>query len=369
MNNYEQMNDIDPKDILAYVTQHGWKYVDELPPSIELYKNEKYLNRQLQIPIESSLDDYPELVVRLAEKLSVIEERTPEQVISDWRTTSSDTIRMRLKTKNDNEYQIKFTKAVQTMEAIKKAIIATACSILFPQKHHAKLRRSEANELIDMCKMEQTEKGSFIIKISCPIYAVDYDISTSESTKGTPFVRMTMTNFMKSLKDVKELARNDDVNATIPATLSSNFCNALRNILDENDVEFATSWALSLPQLDTSVPNSVSLSTDLVSKIEHLEARLRPTPSSQNQVIFGTVENLDGQVGEDNKRFGDVTVKFMHEDEILHAKVFVNSDQYLIADEAHMNNKTITVTGFLKRGLKSNRIENLVSFELAEKFK
>ena len=31
MNNYEQMNDIDPKDILAYVPQHGWKYVDELP--------------------------------------------------------------------------------------------------------------------------------------------------------------------------------------------------------------------------------------------------------------------------------------------------------------------------------------------------
>ena len=365
--NYEQMNDINPKDILAYVTQHGWKYIDELPPSMELYKNEKYLNRQLQIPIKSELDDYPELVSRLAEKLSVIEERTPEQVISDWRTTSSDTIRMRLKTKN--EFQIPFTRAVQTMEAIKKAIIATACSILSPQKHHAKLRRSEANELMDACKMEQTEKGSFIIKISCPIYAVDYDIPTSESTKGTPFVRMTMTSFMKSLKDVKELARNDDENSNIPTSLSSNFCSALRNILDENDVEFATSWALRLPQLDTSIPNSVSLSTDLVQKIERLEARLRPVPLSKNQVIFGTVENLDGQMGEDNKRFGDVTVKFIHEDEILYARVSLDSNQYELADKAHMSGKTITVTGLLKRGFRNNRIENVENFDLAEKLK
>ncbi|WP_338636939.1 hypothetical protein [Spirobacillus cienkowskii] len=362
--NYKLLNDINPKDILAYVTQHGWKYVDDLPPSIELYKNEKYLNRQLQIPIKSELDDYPELITRLAEKLSIIEERTPEQIISDWRSTSSDTIRMRLQTKT--EYQIPFTRAVQTMEAIKKALIATACSILSPQKHHAKLRRSEANELMDACKMEQTEKGSFIIKISCPIYAVNYDIASSASTKGIPFVRMTMISFMKSLKEIKELARNGEENIIIPPLLSSNFCSALRSIL-EDDVEFSASWALKLPQHDLGIPTSVSLTTDLIQKIECIEEKLRPTLLTQNQMIFGTIETLDGQMGDDNRRSGDVTIRFLHDDEILNAKISLNSDQYEIADKAHMTGKTITVTGLLKRGFRSNRIEKIKNFDLAEK--
>ena len=80
------------------------------------------------------------------------------------------------------------------------------------------------------------------------------------------------------------------------------------------------SWALSLPQLDTSVQILFLLSTDLVSKNRTPGSKAPPYSFIPKPGDFGTVENLDGQVGEDNKRFGDVTVKFMHEDEILPCK-------------------------------------------------
>jgi hypothetical protein len=367
MNNYEQVSGIYPKDIIAYVTQHGWKLENKLiDSSLNLYNNSNYENRQLQIPTKTEFDDYPELLTRLAEKLSIIEKRPFEQIVNDWRSANSDIIRLRLKTKDD--YKISFSKALQTMESTKKAIIASACSLLSPQKHHAKLRRSEANELMDACKMEQTEKGSFIIKVSCPIYAVD-DVSIAGSSKENPFVRRVMSGFIKSLKDIKELASNDSDENDIPESLSSNFCSAIRNIILEDEVEFSAFWALNLEQTDKSILKPITLKPDLIPQIERLEARLRPVPLSKNQVIFGTVENLDGQMGEDNKRFGDVTVKFIHEDEILYARVSLDSNQYELADKAHMSGKTITLTGLLKRGIRSNRIENVERFDLAEKLK
>ncbi|WP_397602083.1 hypothetical protein [Silvanigrella sp.] len=367
MNNYEQVTGIYPKDIIAYVTQHGWKLENKLiDSSLNLYNNSSYENRQLQIPTKTEFDDYPELLTRLAEKLSIIEKRPFEQIINDWRSANSDIIRLRLKTKDD--YKISFSKALQTMESTKKAIIASACSLLSPQKHHAKLRRSEANELMDACKMEQTEKGSFIIKVSCPIYAVD-DISIAGSSKENPFVRRVMSGFIKSLKDIKELASNDNDENDIPETLSSNFCSAIRNIILEDEVEFSAFWALNLEQTDKSILKPITLKPDLIPQIERLEAKLRPTPPSQNHAIYGTVENLDGQIGDDNKRSGDVTIKFIHDDEILFAKVILNSEQHEIAIEAYRTGAYVKVTGFLKRGIRSNRIEKIENFDLAEKLK
>ncbi|KAB8035633.1 hypothetical protein GCL60_16935 (plasmid) [Silvanigrella paludirubra] len=367
MNNYDQISGIYPKDIIAYIKQHGWKLENKLQTrSIELYNNSNFKNRQLQIPTSTGLDDYPQLLVQLAEKLSTIENRSYEQIINDWRSADSDIIRIKLKTKD--EYQIPFSRALQTMESTKKAIIASACSILSPQKHHAKLRRTEANELMDACKMEQTEKGSFIIKLSCPIYAVNYDVQIAGSVKEIPFVRMATIGFMKSLRDIKELASNDNDENEIPDSLSSNFCSAIRNIL-EDEVEFSAFWALNLEQTDKSVLKSIILKPDLIPQIERLEARLRPTPPSQNHAIYGTVENLDGQIGDDNKRSGDVTIKFIHDDEILFAKVILNSEQHEIAIEAYRTGVYVKVTGFLKRGIRSNRIEKVENFDLAEKLK
>jgi len=253
------------------------------------------------------------------------------------------------------------------MESTKKAIIATACSILSPQKHHAKLRRTEANELMDACKMEQTEKGSFVIKVSCPINAVDDVSSTTGQPQMSPFVRRVMTGFIKSLKDIKDLATNANDEHDLPDLLSSNFCSAVRNIILEDEVEFSAFWALNLEQTDKSVLKPVTLKPDLIPQIERIESILRPVPLSQRQVIYGTVETLDGQIGDDNKRSGDVTIKFIHEDEILFAKITLDSEKHDKAIEAYKSGKYIKVTGFLRRGIQKNKIENVEIFDLAEK--
>jgi hypothetical protein len=178
-----------------------------------------------------------------------------------------------------------------------------------------------------------------------------------------------MSGFIKSLKDIKELASNDNDENDIPETLSSNFCSAIRNIILEDEVEFSAFWALNLEQTDKSILKPITLKPDLIPQIERLEAKLRPTPPSQNHAIYGTVENLDGQIGDDNKRSGDVTIKFIHDDEILFAKVILNSEQHEIAIEAYRTGAYVKVTGFLKRGIRSNRIEKIENFDLAEKLK
>jgi hypothetical protein len=357
-----QLNNIQPMDVVAYIRQQGWKYESELDNKIGLFRNEAFENRQLQVPVVSDFDDYCELLERLAEKLSIIEKRTPIQVISDWRGATSDSIRIKVKTSSDEH--ISFSRALNSLQATKQALIACACSVLAPSKHHARLRRAEATELIESCKLAQTEKGSFVLKISCPIDAVDLDISGS-SSETVPFARKTMTLFMKSLNDVKILATNDDPSAELPDTLSSNFCNALRNILVD-EMEISAKWALTLTQQELNVPSTISFAPALISKIEHIEAKLRPAFLSQTQKIFGTVESLEGQLGEDSKRFGEISIRFLLDEDSVLARASVNSTQYEIADRAHMLGQTVRVVGLLKLGARSNRLESVSEFEILD---
>jgi hypothetical protein len=360
--NLNQFENIEPKEVLAYVKQQGWKYVGELPSRMALYKNDSFKSRQLQVPSISDFDDYSEILEKLAEKLSTLERRTPEQVVADWKGATSDTIRLRMKTVGDDK--VSFSRALQTLQATKQALIASACSALTPMPHHIRLQRSEATELFESCKLAQTEKGSFILKITCPIDAVDRVLRSSDNLP-VPFARKTLSIFMKSLHEVKTLAVNDDANAALPTILSSNFCKALRDILVD-EIEVNAKWALTLEQKETDFPNTVTLTPDLVSKIEKLEARLRPALHSQTQTIFGTVEALEGQLGQDSKRFGDVLIRFLLDEEIVYARLTLDSVNYEIADRAHMSGNTIRVVGLLNSGVRNRRIENVTEFKILD---
>src|SRR5205807_5516419 len=54
----------------------------------------------------------------------------------------------------------------------RKALLAASCSAVQPQTFHPRLSRTEAEQLLQACRLGQTERGSFTAVIACPIDAV-----------------------------------------------------------------------------------------------------------------------------------------------------------------------------------------------------
>ena len=83
--------------------------------------------------------------------------------------------------------------------------------------------------------------------------------------------------------------------------------------------------------------------------------------------MIGTVETLNGDVGEDGKRSGEVILSLLlpDETELVKAKVRLDSNDYLLAVQAHERGRTyIQLHGVLRRGDRISRIDRPEDFSL-----
>ena len=85
--------------------------------------------------------------------------------------------------------------------------------------------------------------------------------------------------------------------------------------------------------------------------------------------MIGTVETLNGDVGEDGKRYGEVVLSVLlpDEDELIKARTSLNSSEYEKAVQAHEKGRSyVKLKGHLTRGLRISRIDKAEGFSLVE---
>jgi hypothetical protein len=229
------------------------------------------------------------------------------------------------------------------------------------------MSRSESAQLLEACRLGQTEQGSFIVKIACPLSAVD------RRPSEIPFARKTTELLIKSAHRIVDAIERDQVDSIFEESshlpmISSNLCDAILQMqaTKENaSLTISAQWASVLPEPTQSadLPAEVKFNPDYFDVVEDIYLRLRPSEGDSVSVFVGTVETLNGDIGEDGQRFGEVILYLFHEDEILRVRVTLTAEQYAIADDAHMNGTMVVVKGTLRRGRRVHRITELQSFE------
>lgn len=80
-------------------------------------------------------------------------------------------------------------------------ISAAACSVVNPVTHHPRTDRNDARQLIQHARMGQTEIGSFVLKILCPLDSVQDSPLLSETQ---PYTRTVTTLLMSATQTLSE---------------------------------------------------------------------------------------------------------------------------------------------------------------------
>lgn len=135
----------------------------------------------------------------------------------------------------------------------------------------------------------------------------------------------------------------------------------------KSSVEIGITWAASIPRPTTEGPLSVvRVQHDYFARIEEVRRELRATPAHLEEVFPGTVERLEGEMGPDGRRAGEVILSLLTSDgEQLRAKASLNADQYAQADRAHMTDGAfVKVKGKLHPGRQPRLLSDIQSFEL-----
>ncbi|MFM8478192.1 MAG: hypothetical protein ACKOEO_20600 [Planctomycetaceae bacterium] len=362
----ESLVQLSPRDVMGYAKVRGWRQFRTTGRLMIFNRNETGSLDQLLIPVDSSRPDFGDRMREAVERLVEFEKRPASSIVSDLMNYDSDLLRFRVASSRAQKGTLPLIQAIDLMAGARQSLLAAAHSVLTPRRHHPKLSRGEAVQLLEACQMGQTEQRSFVVSISCPMRAVDAEQAGLNSSE-LPFARRTTSLLTRALASLDQAIEEDRINSIVDEEdpiVSANLCDALlkmRPVQGDGLLEFIPSWAPSEPiDLDVRITTrSIVFSSDEFEPIEDIYRQLRPTEESLTKPWIAFVDELRGTEGDAGAREGEVVFTIFDDDQIIRARATLNREQYQMAYEAHNPARPLFIHGHLNRGPRVSRLTQI----------
>jgi hypothetical protein len=371
---------IAPALLRDYAKAQGWTLLkDAAKDRLYVMSNPRFGQRQLVFPMDTTAPDYAEAITLVVEKLATMEQRPIESVVKSLMEAGDDAVAFRITSPSQEERYLPLSLAGEMISGAQQLLLASACTVLKPKAHHPRLSRTEAQQFLETARFHHTQPGSFVLNVSCPVHAMDVKAPLLPNETDAPFVRRAMVTFQRSLRELISNIETDSLPQLVESLkksdaplISANFCEALTRFEDaslKNSVDIAITWATALPRPeDEPVSTVVRVQHDYFSRIEAVRRELRSDEKHMDDTFIATVEQLNGEMGEDGLRSGEVILSvFLSEGEQVRARTNLTAEQYATADKAHMTDGTyVRVTGKLHPGRQPRQLSDLRAFGVIE---
>ena len=173
---------------------------------IAVYKNPDSPLRQLIVPLDEQFDDYGVRTAEAIQRLAEFEKRPAKEILNHLLLPPADLL---AEVSSDAEGgTLPLDHAVRMIDGTRKVLLSEAHSVLVPQPYHPRMSRVEAEDFLSRCRLGQTDRGSFVLTVACPL-VLKADLL---DPNGEPFTRR-VTSLLMQLQYSQE-------NPTLVATAS-----------------------------------------------------------------------------------------------------------------------------------------------------
>lgn len=373
----DEFGTIKPIDLREYAQAKGWRLVEEALKDDLFVLNSPDATRQLVVPKSTDAPDFADSARIFVEKLADIERMSSTSLIHNIRTIGEDTIRIGVPGANRSSIELPLSYTQELIAGARQIIMASACNVIRPRILHPRLSRVEAQQMIDKSSFGHTEHGSFVLRISCPVDAVDYTPQLFDGASDASFVRLAIINIMQASSELVSAVDSGTLDGLVETQkasqtpiISANICEGLSRLYDDRldgPVTISVDW--SPKQKNPAGPlikNQITVPKEYFSRIYEVGAELRRSTAIVPDLYVGTVERLDGEMGDNGRRSGDVILALLlNEGETVRARLTLDAEQYENADKAHMKKGAyVRASGILYPGRQPRRMSEITSFSV-----
>lgn len=368
------------QDARQYAISTGWRrlalQVRDTPSffgRVAAFERPENPDEQILIPLDDRTSDYDRRMAEATLAIARWEGRPAAQVANDLLNASSDLLRFRVASPSLDAGSLPLEDGLSLLSGAKTAILAAAHSVLSPSRYHKRMSKAEADELLRACRMGQTERGSFIATVACPLRAVEANQPLFE-TREDPFARKTTFLLMKSLGDLVNAIEGDTVQDMVERNeenplISANLCDAVSKMkpsIEGADLTVSATWSpLRAINAAARAPSTVRIQHSYFPIIDDIYRELRPDPAPQVDTFVGFVDTLDGRPGPTGQVEGDVILRVLVDDEnLIRAKATLSAEQHAVAVEAYQHQHIIRIDGNLSRRSRLGIIDNPANFQI-----
>ncbi len=366
-----------PTDLRDYFKANGWHPLAEaLADRLYVFSHASFPRRQITFPMDLSAPDYQESIDTAIAKFSEMTGKSVGNIATSVETIKDDVIGLRIFFDgNDTSLPLSFASIL--VQSTEKLLKAAACTVLRPRIHHPRLALNEANQLVHQARFRQTERGSYLLKVACPLYGMEIQGSLGFDAPFVRQVTLTLNQALSRLTTAIEAdavtGLVDELKQTDKPILSSNVCEAIYSMHDEqvnNSLNVGFHWSALRAAPAWANNRTIRIQRDYFSRIEEVRRELRSFELANSETFIGTVEKLEGEMGADGRRSGSVVLALLlpEEGETVRARTVLSPEDYQKADEAHMTNGAyIRVTGRLMPGRQPRHLTGIDLFEMLPK--
>lgn len=370
------LDQIEPLRVEQYLASHGWSKNDGLcnrHRSVYEINSNKSHKRQVKVLYNKSIADYGMVMLITISNIAEHESRTVDDTIRLLIVPSrSDVLKIRAYGGATSGGTISLNGAREMLDGIRRVVLAAAHGVSNPQIYYPRLGDGKADELLKRCQLGQTEIGSFVFTVVCPLDAIP---EHNKLFDDEPFARKVTKNLMVTLERVGSCKTEGDCIKLISdeqgrlpvkrdgndvAIVSKNLCDGIIDIIANSDsnVEIGVDWAAELDSRVGIENSKVVFTQEYIKLLDFLSDGLKPKDTETGSTYLGTVEKCEGiPTGDSIAREGDVVLKIIDDEgEPRNAKVNLPVSEYTQATNAHLKNKKVQIHGILKRAGRTFRI-------------
>ena len=323
---------------------------------------------QVIVPIDTTLADYDEAVAEAVRKLAEYEKRPAREVLGHLVLPPADVLGFRESSPDAESGSLPLDHAVRMINGTRRLLLSAAHSVLFPQAYHPRLSRSEAEEFVNRCRLGQTERGSFVLNVACPL-ELQLALPGLEVEPFARRVTRLLLHSLEALARVADTAQADDLlDLTRNPGVSANLCESLLLLRPNGDratLTVSVAWSRALLPGSREPARQVQLPQIVFEVAEAVAPRLRTAPQPRPSRFLGFVDVLSGQPSRHDPRPSaevDFTL-FDDEQGEVRARGVLDADDYATTAAAHLASGVVAFKATLRRLPRVSRVENITDFE------
>lgn len=355
---HDAVSKIDPYIIMTYLKKMRWEIYPLDRKDIRIFQYRRgEMFEQVTIPLNRSLRDYDYAMYDTVCKIAHIENRSVKQQIMYFVYPNADILKIRLDKENIKTGNIPLDEAINLYENAKKLLSAAAQDIVHPKTIHVGRTDSLTQDFLSQCRFGQTEIGSYVISIVCPLVKPytpgQLNLFPEDDEYAYSLGRMTTNRIITNINTIKQKIDSGNVESltNCEENISLNFYEALNGLNSKEEktsIEFDVNWSSGI-HINRCQCDSVLITDQYYDPIEKIINEIKKS-SYKTTTITGKITQLKAAPTVNERQYGCIVVAYIDDNKKSKSVTAVlTKKDYENAIKAHQHGKRVKLTGDLQK--------------------
>jgi len=361
---------VSPEKMGVFLSKNGYRMDGQDRGRRAVYVNES--SEMILLPLDQNADDYSRRLMDIVE-IFANEKSPPDDIVAKIVLPNSDVLRYRVQTPESAWGHLRLQYSQDAMAALYSLLKFTAAGVSTAKREYKRV--SESAKLFSrQCNFGQTEYGSFVLKVFCPINPIGVSLDEGSEPYGRRATRALLENL-----DFLSSDNAEDPEEPLPPTLNRQVATSVGKLRPASELGTETEVQMKFSSFghgdalrESLVPaeeiSSINLSPFAFSRASAVSERLKKAEEFESERLRGFIETLhkDRPI-KDTEQSHEVTisVKYGSSRRLLRARLL--PDQYRDAMVWHDNNIHVDIDAVIDKRGKTWSVHQLNSLSAVER--